>query len=191
MCPPLAIAQIALAAAGAFASHQNAAAQAEAANKQVDAQAKAWQHSVRESSKSLADQSAQEGVRVQQEQERAAEKTLQLHRESKRLVGDALASGVNGGLSEELLINDIHRQEANYTDILSNNIKDVAQQSFMNKLGMVSEAQSRANSTAPRGNYVSKPSGFSLGLNILGAGISTYNAYSVKKASGDVATAGK
>lgn len=192
MCSPLVAAQFALASLGAAATHQANSAQTAAANAQVDAQIKAWEHSVKESSKSLADQSSQEGVRVQQEQNRAAEKMLQLRRESKRSVGDVLASSVNGGLSEELIVNNIYRQEADYTDIIANNVKDVMQQSYVNKLGMVSEASSRANNSAPRGNYVSKPSFLGLGLGIAGAGLNAYNAYQIGgKTSGDIKTARK
>ncbi len=91
-------------------------------------------------------------------------------------------------MSEELLLADIDRQQATYTDIVASNLKNQAQQSYWNKQGMHADAQSRANANRPTG--VGGGSALGLGLGLAGAGISLYDDYHVKRIK-DIKTAGK
>ncbi len=171
MCPPVALASFALSAASQVLAFKGQQAEAQAANKAYTAAAIS-------AGKSLNDQTSQEGVRLQQEQEQAVEKQLSLRREALQAKGEALASSEGGGLSEELLLADIDRQQATYTDIVASNLKNQAQQSYWNKQGMHADAQSRANANRP--NHTGSGSALGLGLGILGAGIDLYDTYHVK-----------
>ena len=179
MCPPVAIAGFAVSAMSQVLAFKGAQEEARAANR-------AYLSAAKSAGKSLADQQAQEGVRLQQEQAQAVEKQLSLRREALKAKGEALASSEGGGLSEELLLADIERQQANYTDIVANNVRNQFQQSRMNREGMVAEARSRANANRPAGGSVS---GASLGLGLLGAGIDLYDTYHIRKIK-DIKTAG-
>ena len=199
MCPPLAIAGFAVNAASqvlAFqAQNAQQKAQVTAHNANLAEQKRAWEDANKAAGKSLADQTSQEGVRVQQEQQEATEKMLSLRREAMQIKGDVLASSVNGGQSEEMLLLDAERQRASYSDIIANNVRNVRQQSAVNVEGMRAEAESRSNASMPRGSYqsftkTSSGSGLALGLGILGAGIGAYNDYHIKPVKGTVKTAG-
>ena len=180
MCPPMAIASFGLSAMSQVLAFKSVREQAKAANKaHMDAAVSAG--------KSLNDQTAQEGVRLQQAQNEAVEKQLSLRKEALQAKGEALASSEGGGLSEELLLADIERQQATYTDIVGSNLKNEFQQSYWNKQGMHADAQSRANANRP--NHAGSGSALGLGLGILGAGIELYDTYHIKGTK-DIKTAG-
>lgn len=135
--------------------------------------------------KSLTDQMSQENVRLQQEQAAGVEKNLDLIREAKRARGDILASSQSGGMSEELLLADVERQKASYSDTIAANLENQMQQSYWNKQAMAADAQSRVNANAPT---TTGGSNIGLGLGILGAGLPLYESYHIKKVKGDVKT---
>ena len=180
MCSPLAV-------GGAAVNVFSQLAQFKAQQAQAQAETDAWKSGVKSAGKSLNDQTTQEGVRLQQEYESGVEKQLALRREALQAKGTAIASGESGGLSEEMLLEDFDRQKATYTDAVATNMKNQAQQSYWTKQGMLSDAQSRANSTRPTstgGNSLA------LGLGVIGAGLDAYNDYHIKK-SGDIKSAKK
>ena len=144
---------------------QNAAARAENAR---------FMQAALSAGDSLADQQAQEGVRVQQVQAHGANQTLELMREAARARGQALASSAGSGMSKELLLKDIDRQREDYSDIIARNIRDEMQQSYWNKRGKVAEAQSRANAHRPTGGGGSL---LGLGLGLAGAGLGAYSSF--------------
>lgn len=190
MCPPMAIASFALSAASQVASFQAQKVQAKA---QVDAQNRsieAWKQGVASAGDSLADQTHQESLRMIQEQDAAVQKKLDIRKEMERNKGTALASSDTGGLSEELILAGIERESLGYQDIIGKNLENEAIQSYWNKRGMASQAQSRANATQPTGGSVSGPSTLALGLGIAGAGLDAYNTFHVKPVKGDFKTAG-
>ena len=181
MCAPMAIASFALSTASQVLAFKGQQKQAEAANK-------AYTDAAISAGKSLNDQTSQEGVRLQQEQASAVEKQLDLRREALQAKGTALASSEGGGLSEELLLADIDRQQATYSDAVATNLRNQFQQSYWNKQGMTADAQSRANANKPTGG--AGVSGLGLGLGVLGAGLSTYNDYHIGRTK-DIKTAPK
>ena len=186
----MAIASFALSAASQVASFKAQNAQAQAQAEAQNAQIKAWSDSNMSAAKSLADQTHQENVKMQQEQAKATAEKMQLKREAAQAKGTALASSESGGLSEEMLLANIEREQANYTDVIGQNLENAGLQSYWTKQGMVSQAQSRANSTKPTGGSVTGGSSASLGLGLIGAGVDTYNTYRVKPVKGDIKTAG-
>lgn len=169
----------------------NAASQAlafKAQNEQAKAERASWRSAMDAAGKSLSDQMSQENVRLQQEQASAVEKQLSLRREALQAKGQALASSESGGLSEELLLADIDRQHATYTDAVAENLKNQMQQSYWNKRGWKADAESRANANRPTSTGGSS---IALGLGIAGAGLSMYNDYHIKPVKGDITTGGK
>lgn len=187
----MAIATFALSAASQVASFKAQNEQAKAQVKAQNEQIKAWNESNLSAAKSLADQTHQEDQKLQQEQGATVDKKLALHREAMQAKGSALASSDSGGLSEELLLANYDREKALYTDNLSHNLENAAYQSYWTKQGMVSQAQSRANSTKPVTSSVKGGSALGLGLGIIGAGVDTYNTFHIKNNKKDIATAGK
>ena len=180
MCAPMAIASFAVSAASQVLAFR-------AQNAQAKAERAAFESGVKSAGNSLADQTAQEGVRLQQEQAAAVDKQLSLRREAMQAKGEALASSEGGGgMSEELLLADIDRQQATYTDIVATNLQNQAQQSYWNKEGMHAEAESRARAGVPTSTGGGSTAG--LGLGILGAGIGMYNDYHIKR-NKDIKTA--
>ena len=87
-----------------------------------------------------------------------------------------------------MLLADFDRQKATYTDAVATNLKNQAQQSYWTKQGMLSDAQSRANSTRP--TSTTGGNSLALGLGVIGAGLDAYNDYHIKK-SGDIKSAKK
>ena len=84
-----------------------------------------------------------------------------------------------------MLLADFDRQKLTYTDAVATNMKNQAQQSYWTKQGMLSDAQSRANSTRPTSTGGNSSA---LGLGVIGAGLDAYNDYHIKK-SGDIKSA--
>ena len=151
---------------------------------QYNAQLAAFQANAEAAGAAYADQTAQEGLRMQQTQAAAVDKKMDLYRESLRTQGTALASSEGGGLSEEMLLQDIERQRADYSDIVGYNLKNEMQQSRMNMKGMHAAATSRGAS----GNPGPGPSPLSLGLGLAGAALGAYDTYHIRRA-GDINTA--
>ena len=172
MCSPIALIGFAVSAASQVLTFK-------AQNDMADAENRRYLEAAKSAGKSLADQQSQEGVRMQQVQAQGVEKQLDLRREALRNKGTALASSTGGGLSEELLLADIERQQMDYSDIVAMNVKNEAQQSYWNKVGMVSDAQSRANANKPSGSSGGSVAG--LGVGLLGSGLNAYNMYSSSK----------
>ena len=157
---------------------------------QYAAQMAAWQANVQSAGKSLNDQATQEGVRIQQQDAAASNKKMELQKEALRAQGTALASSEGGGLSEELLLQDIERQRLDYSDIIGYNLKNEMLQSEMNVKGMRAEAESRARSgnpgPAPSFNYAA------LGVGLAGTALDAYSSFHIKKPrNGDIKTAAK
>ena len=151
---------------------------------QYNAQLAAFQANAKAAGDSYEDQTSQEGLRMQQAQAAATEKKMELYKESLRAKGTVLASSEGGGLSEEMLLQDIERQRADYSDIVGYNLRNEMQQSQMNMKGMHAEATSRGMS----GNPGPAPSRASLGLGLAGAALGAYDSYHVRRA-GDIKTA--
>lgn len=151
---------------------------------QYNAQLAAFQANAEAAGKAYDDQTAQEGLRMQQAQTAAVDKKMELYKESLRAKGTTLASSEGGGLSEEMLLQDIERQRADYSDIVGYNLRNEMQQSRMNMEGMHAEATSRGQS----GNPGPAPSSLSLGLGLAGAALGAYDNYHVRRA-GDIRTA--
>ena len=154
---------------------------------QYAAQMAAWQANVQSAGKSLNDQSTQEGVRLQQQDAMASHKKMELHKEALRAQGTALASSEGGGLSEEMLLQDIERQRLDYSDIIGYNLKNEMLQSEMNVKGMRAEAESRARAgnpgPAPSLNYAA------LGVGLAGTALDAYSSFHIKPRKGDIKTA--
>lgn len=174
MCDPLTITGFAVGSASkilAFEAQQAAAS----------ARADAYNSAVKSAGTTLADQTAQEGIKVQQEQEAGVDKQLELRKEALQSKGTILASGYGSeGLSEEMLLADVDRQQANYSDIIAENMDKEAQQSYWNNQAAVSAAQSCANATRPT---TGGPNPLELGVGILGEGLVDYNDYHIKAAT--------
>lgn len=155
-----------------------------AAQEEAEAANRAYTDAAISAGKSMNDQMSQENVRLQQEQEQAVQKQLALRKEALLAKGEALASSEGGGLSEELILADIERQQATYTDMVATNLKNQFQQSYWTKQGMHADAQSRANANRPTGG----PSALGLGLGIAGSALEFYDTYHIKKTK-DIKTA--
>jgi hypothetical protein len=169
MCPPAVIGAIGFAAniAGQFATFQ---AQAQSARASVEA----YNAATKSAGESLANQTSQENLRLRQEYAAGVQKQIDLRREAAQVRGTILASSDGGqGLSEELLLANAARDEARYNDIIATNMRNQEQQSYWNKRGMVSEAQSRSNASGPTSGG---PSALGLAAGVLGAGVSFYDS---------------
>ena len=188
MCAPQALLGFALSAASSVMSFKAQQAQANAQAQAQNAQVKAWQDSIALAGKSLADQTHQENIRMNQVRDVASDKQLDLIREAAKARGTALASSESGGLSEELLLADIERQKEMYSERVSTNVENEALQSYWIKTGMVSYAQSRANASKPTFTPVTGPSTAALGIGLAGAALDSYNTFHIKKPKGDIAT---
>lgn len=151
---------------------------------QYNAQLAAFHANAESAGKSYQDQTSQEGLRMQQTQAAAIDKKLELYKESMRAQGTTLASSEGGGLSEEMLLQDLERQRADYSDIVGYNLRNEMQQSQMNMKGMHAEATTRGMS----GNPGPGPSRLSLGIGLAGAALGAYDSYHVRRA-GDIKTA--
>ena len=191
MCPPTAIAGAVIGVFGQLATYKAQKAQAEGHNAQVEAQRKAYEHAKESAGKSLTDQVSLENERLDQVHDQAVDKTLQLRRESLQAKGTALASSESGGLSEEMLLQDLDKQRATFSENIALNIKHEGEQSYWNKEGMRADAQSRVNSNMPTAQYQSS-SGAGLGLasGLAGIGVGMWSDYHITK-RGDIATAPK
>jgi hypothetical protein len=179
MCPPMVIGAIGLAAniAGQFATFS---AQSAAASAQIDA----YNAATVSAGESLANQISQENIRLQQEYAAGVEKQIDLRREAAQVRGTILAASDGGqGLSEELLLNNVSRDQARYNDIIAVNMRNQSQQSYWNKQGMVSEAQSRSNANRPTSGG---PSVLGLAAGIAGAGVGYYDSMRINRVSGDI-----
>ena len=180
MCSLMAAAGLALSAAQSVLTFK-------AQEAQYNAQLAAFQANAKSAGDSYNNQSAQENLRVQQMQASSVEKKVDLHKEALRTAGTALASSEGGGLSEEMLLQDIERQRADYTDIVGYNLKNEIQQSQMNMRGLHAEATSRGQSGNPG-------AGPSLGLTMLtgmsGAAMEAFNELHIQKQKkhGDIKT---
>jgi len=151
---------------------------------QYNAQLAAFHANAESAGKSYQDQTSQEGLRMQQTQAAVVDKKLELYKEAMRAQGTTLASSEGGGLSEEMLLQDLERQRADYSDIVGYNLRNEMQQSQMNMKGMHAEATTRGMS----GNPGPGPSRLSLGIGLAGAALGAYDSYHVRRA-GDIKTA--
>lgn len=151
---------------------------------QYNAQLAAFQANAESAGKSYQDQTSQEGLRMQQTQAAAVDKKMELYKEALRNQGTTLASSEGGGLSEEMLLQDIERQRADYSDIVGYNLRNEMQQSQMNMKGMHAEATTRGMA----GNPGLGPSRLGLGIGLAGAALGAYDNYHVRRA-GDIKTA--
>ena len=155
---------------------------------QYNAQMEAWRANVKSAGEALNDQTYLENTRMEQTKAQATHKLLELQKETLQAQGTAMASSEGGGLSEEMLLQDIEKQRADYSDAIAYNLKNEAAQSEFNKKAMHSEAESRARA----GNPGPAPSlGMSLGLDLAGAAIDAYSTYHVSAPSrrGDIKSA--
>lgn len=150
---------------------------------QYNAQLAAFQANAKSAGDAYEDMTAQEGLRMQQAQVAAVEKKMDLYKESLRAKGTTLASSEGGGLSEEMLLQDLERQRADYADIVGYNLRNEMQQSQMNMKGMHADTTTRGQS----GNPGAGPSPLSLGLGLAGAALGAYDNFHVRRA-GDIKT---
>lgn len=153
---------------------------------QYNAQLAAYQANIKSAAQSYNDQTAQEGLKNQQQQVQAVDKQQDLFRESLQSKGTQLASSEGGGLSEEMLLQDIERQRADYSDMVAYNLKNEIAQSQMNMKGMWAQATTRGQ----HGNPGPAPSAAGMYLGMAGAALGAYNDYHVKPHQ-DIMTAPK
>lgn len=153
---------------------------------QYNAQLAAYRANIKSAAQSYNDQTAQEGLKNQQQQVQAVDKQQDLFRESLQSKGTQLASSEGGGLSEEMLLQDIERQRADYSDMVAYNLKNEIAQSQMNMKGMWAQATARGQ----HGNPGPAPSAAGMYLGMAGAALGAYNDYHVKPHQ-DIMTAPK
>lgn len=153
---------------------------------QYNAQLAAYRANIKSASQSYNDQTAQEGLKNQQQQVQAVEKQQDLFKESLQSKGTQLASSEGGGLSEEMLLQDIEKQRADYSDMVAYNLKNEIAQSQMNMKGMWAQATARGQ----HGNPGPAPSAAGMYLGMAGAALGAYNDYHVKPHQ-DIMTAPK
>lgn len=153
---------------------------------QYNAQLAAYRANIKSAAQSYNDQTAQEGLKNQQQQVQAVEKQQDLFKESLQSKGTQLASSEGGGLSEEMLLQDIERQRADYSDMVAYNLKNEIAQSQMNMKGMWAQATTRGQ----HGNPGPAPSAAGMYLGMAGAALGAYNDYHVKPHQ-DIMTAPK
>ena len=148
---------------------------------QYDAQLAAYEANKANAAASYQDQLNAEGVRNQQQQNEAVNKKLELYRESLRAKGTTLASSEGPGLSEELLLQDIERQRADYSDIVGYNLRNELYQSQRNMKGMWAQAMSRGQQGNPGVAPLapSSPSSSGLYIGLAGAALGAYNNFHV------------
>lgn len=151
---------------------------------QYNAQLAAYRANMKSAGESYEDQTAAEGVRNQQQQTEALNKKLDLYKESMRAKGTTLASSEGTGLSEQLLLQDIERQRADYSDIVGYNLRNEIDQSQRNMKGMWAQAMTRGQ----QGNPGPAPSSAGLYLGLAGAALGAYNNFHVAP-HGDIQTA--
>lgn len=142
---------------------------------QYEAQVAAYQANIQSAGQSYQDQTMAEGIKNQQQQAEAVNKKEDLYKESLRAKGQILASSEGPGVSEELLLQDIERQRADYSDIVGYNLRNEIAQSQLNMKGMQSQAETRARA----GNPGPAPSSTGMWLGIGGAALGAYNQYHV------------
>lgn len=142
---------------------------------QYEAQAAAYQANMKSAADSYHDQTAAEGVRNQEQQTQAVQKKLDLYKENLQSKGSTLASSEGGGLSEEMLLQDIERRRADYSDIVGYNLRNEIAQSQRNMKGMRAQANTRAQQLHPG----EAPDSSGMWLGIAGAALGAYNQYHV------------
>ncbi len=176
-----------VAAAGLAVSAAQSALAFKAQEAQYNAQLEAFHANAKSAGESYNDQTSQENIRIQQAQTASVDKKMDLHKEAMRATGTALASSEGGGLSEEMLLQDIERQRADYTDIVGYNLKNEMQQSRMNMKGLHAEATSRGQSGNP-GPGPSRELTMLTGMS--GAALDAFHGLHIKsgKKHGDIAT---
>lgn len=145
---------------------------------QYNAQVAAYQANIKSAGDSYHDQTTAEGIKDQQQQAEAVNKKLDLYKESMRAKGTTMASSEGPGLSEELLLQDIERQRADYSDIVGYNLRNEINQSQLNMKGMQSQATTRGMQGNP-GQPPSAPSAGGLLLGLGGAALGAYSNYHV------------
>ncbi|WP_052063893.1 virion core protein, T7 gp14 family [Nitrincola sp. A-D6] len=175
MCEPIAIASFALSAGSSLMAGQ-------AQDEQAAAQSRANYNSAVTNNAMLVADYQQQGIRQQQEGQAAiseqAENSLEALRNKASMATSAGESGV-GGASVNALLADLTRQNANRNQTVEQNLTNVRQQvAYENKTNH-SSAKAR-NSSMPkpqRNNWAAT------GLQIAGAGISSYGQYKDRKAA--------
>lgn len=164
MCPPvLAVATLAMGVASAVVGHQ--ASQAD-----YEAKSAAWRQNYVNALAAGRDEQRQLTLRQLQEQDAYVQKNHLVMVEEAQKTAEykvsAAASGVSG-VSVDNLLDDIGRQAGLNRATLETNYKATAQQLQTQKDASVTQIESRINSVA----RPTSPSGASLFVNILGAGV--------------------
>lgn len=194
MCDPTSIAVIGfgLNVAGQYSQLQAQKAQYQAQTQQYVAERTRYEQATRAAAESLANQTAQENLRLRQEHAAGVQKQLELYREAARVKGTIVAASEGGGgLSEELLLTNVDRETGRYNDVIAANMENLEQQSMWNKAGMAAEATNRANASMPTSSAPIAPSSASFLLGTAQSGLALYDTLSISNPnSGGLGSAG-
>ena len=178
MCSLMGVLSFAVGAAQSVLTFQAQKAQYAAQKAQYDANLAAYQRNMKSAATSYHDQTAAEGIKNQQQQAEAVNKKMDLYKESMRAKGTTLASSEGPGLSEEMLLQDIERQRADYSDVVGYNLRNEIDQSQRNMKGMWAQAMSRGQQGNP-GVAPVEPSSAGMYIGLAGAALGAYNNFHV------------
>lgn len=169
MCNPALIVGVALSAATSVVEYQG---QVQAAN----AQNEAYRDNAKNANQAAVNQYADTQVRIQQEQEAAAEKKVETAREARAARATALVTageaGVSG-LSVQGLLQEFSGREGSFNASVDRNLH-LSEMQLKNQLkGIHAQTKDRINSV----QRATPPSFLSAGLRIAGAGMDAYSQY--------------
>lgn len=175
MCEPIAIASFALSAGSSLMAGQ-------AQDAQAAAQSRANYNSAVANNAMLVADYQQQGIKLQQEaqasQAEQHENNLEALRDKARMATSAGESGV-GGASVNALLMDLTRQNANRNQTVEQNLNNTRQQvAYENKANHSSAKARNASMPKPvKNNWAAT------GLQIAGAGVSSYGQYKDRQAA--------
>jgi hypothetical protein len=173
MCDPISIIGLAFSAASQIMNYN---AQMDAAEAQANEQNRRYREAAESGARSLLLLQQTEAQRMNEERVKAGQDAVNLRVDALQQKGTLLAGGdASGSMSQDLLAQDLVRQELNYKDIIGYNLKNVMRQSDMNQRGAVAEQQGMTNQYYPQG--VSTPSKGALFVNMGSAALSSYVGY--------------
>ena len=178
MCSLMGVLGFAVSAAQSVLTFKAQQAQYAAQKAQYEANLAAYHANMEHAARSYHDQTNAVGVRDKQRQTEAVQKKMDLYRESMRAKGTTLASSEGPGLSEELLLQDIERQRADYSDIVGYNLRNEIDQSQRDMKGLWAQATSRGRQGNP-GVAPVEPSSAGLYIGLAGSALGAFNQYHV------------
>lgn len=164
-----------------FVGQSQAAKQQEAyQQRQFEAREKERLENAENANKSFIEESAQLGIKQQQQQVVAAEEKQDVDIDRQKVAGEALASSQSSGLGLSNVLGDLFRQQGRYNSTIETQLKYDLDQGNNEVSGLRAKAIDRINSVRPYiPQPVNRPSPLALVANVAGGFVNTASKYKI------------